>query len=73
MENNHAHEDAKLNLIKHIDDWSTYLQNIVHLEKKAHHLLNTEQHKEAEEVLAEIGHNSRMARVWIYCQEKNND
>jgi hypothetical protein len=73
MENNHAHETGRSDLIHNIEDWATYLQRIVHLEKKAHHLLNTKNYKEAEEALAEIGHNSRMARVWIYCQESGND
>jgi len=71
MENNNKHESAR-NLKNQIEDWSTYLQKIVHLEKEAQHLLNTKQYKEAEELLAEIGHNSRMARVWIYCQEDKN-
>lgn len=71
MVNNKEHEPSK-DLINQIEDWSTYLQRIVHLEKEAHHLLNTKQYKEAEEVLAEIGHNSRMARVWVYCQEGKN-
>jgi len=72
MENNHAHETNSSDLINQIEDWATYLQRIVHLEKRAHHLLNTKQYREAEELLAEIGHNSRMARVWIYCQENKN-
>lgn len=69
MENNKVHETGHSDLISQIEDWSTYLQRIVHLERKAHHFLNTKKYKEAEDVLAEIGHNSRMARIWIYCQE----
>jgi len=72
MENNHAHETNSSDLINQIEDWATYLQRIVHLEKRAHDLLDTKQYREAEELLAEIGHNSRMARVWIYCQENKN-
>jgi hypothetical protein len=61
-----------VNLIENIEDWSTYLQNIVRLEKEAHHLMNERKYEEAENLIAEIGHNSRMARVWIYCQGDKN-
>jgi hypothetical protein len=61
-----------VNLIENIEDWSTYLQNIVRLEKEAYHLMNERKYEEAENLIAEIGHNSRMARVWIYCQGDKN-
>ncbi len=64
-----ASEHKAVSLIDQIEDWSFYLQKIVHLEKEAHQLLNLKKYQEAENVLAEIGHCSRMARVWISCQE----
>lgn len=72
MENNNAYEPNKSDLIDQIEDWSSYLQKIVHLEKEAHNLMNLKRYEEAENLLAEIGHNSRMARVWIYCREGKN-
>lgn len=72
MENNKAYEPNKSNLIDQIEDWSSYLQKIVHLEKEVNHLMNLKRYEEAENLLAEIGHNSRMARVWIYYQENKN-
>ena len=56
----------------HIEDWSRYLIFADHLLSQATDAFNMKDYQKADDLIAELLHNGRMARVWIMTTGETN-
>jgi len=56
----------------HIEDWSRYLIVSDHLLRQATDAFNMKDYQKADDLIAELLHNGRMARVWIMTKGETN-
>jgi hypothetical protein len=55
-----------------LEDWSRYLILCDHLLRRATDAFNSNDYQTADDCVAELIHNGRMARVWISTKGGNN-